>query len=278
MIRIGISSWGDLPGFYPSGVKSGDRLAWYARYYSLVEVNTSYYAVLPIRNYARWASATPEGFVFDVKALSELSSSRSLPDAATFASFRASYQPLRDAGKMGVVLFQFSPRFTNSPRSRDHLSLVADGMRGETAVVEFRHDSWLTPEAAPETLSLLESLGLGYAIADEPQIPHETVPPLVAVTVRQIAYIRLHGRNTAGWRRGRAERYDYDYSSAELEAWSNTANDLADKAAEVHVLFNNNAKGAGTRNALALADLLGVAPPHPPTLPPAQTRLFPNDG
>jgi uncharacterized protein YecE (DUF72 family) len=274
MIRIGISSWGDLPGFYPSGVKSGDRLAWYARFFSLVEVNTSYYAILPARNYGRWADATPTDFLFDVKAFSELSSSRMLPAAATFAAFRASYHPLREAGKMGAVLFQFSPSFTNTPRSLDHLARIAAAMAGETAVVEFRHGSWLPPEAEAETLALLEELDLAYAIADEPQIPPDTVPPLVAVTNPRLAYVRLHGRNAVGWRRGRGERYDYDYAPHEVEEWSTIANGLADRAAEVHVLFNNNAKGAGTRNALSMAERLGLSLSDTPELPAAQARLF----
>lgn len=278
VIRIGISSWGDLPGFYPSAVKSGDRLAWYARFFSLVEVNTSYYAVLPTRNYERWADTTPADFLFDVKAFSELSSSRLMPEAAAFTAFRASYQPLRDAGKMGAVLFQFSPSFTNSQRSRDHLARIAAEMEGETSVVEFRHASWLGPETAEGTLALLTNLGLAYAVADEPQIPPDTVPPLAEVTDPDLAYVRLHGRNAAGWRRGRGERYDYDYSPAEIDEWAATVKDLGHEARAVHVLFNNNAKGAGTRNAIALAGLLGQSRTGQPALPPIQAQLFEHPG
>lgn len=273
-LRVGISSWGDLPGFYPSGIKNGDRLGWYARFFTLVEVNTSYYAVIPTRNYDRWAEATPDGFLFDVKAFSELSSSRMMPDEMAFTAFRASYAPLREAGKLGAVLFQFSPGFTNSPRSRDHLARIAAEMRGETAVIEFRHSSWLSPETADGTLTLLAELGLAYAIADEPQIPPCTAPPLPAVTNPDLAYVRLHGRNAAGWYRGRGERYDYDYSAVEISEWAAAVTDLAREARQVHVLFNNNAKGAGTRNALALGNILGARATDRPALPPTQALLF----
>ncbi|MGH2614601.1 MAG: DUF72 domain-containing protein [Thermomicrobiales bacterium] len=273
-IRIGISSWGSLPGFYPAGIKSADKLPWYARFFTLVEVNTSYYAVIPTRNYDRWAEATPDGFLFDVKAFSELSSARMMPDPSTFAAFRDSAQPLRDAGKMGAVLFQFSPSFTNTPRSREHLARIAAEMSGEIAVIEFRNYSWLSPETADETLDLLKKLGLAYAIADEPQIPRDTVPPLVAVTNPNLAYIRLHGRNAAGWYGGRGDRYDYDYSAEEIAEWAATAKRLARDATEVHVLFNNNARGDGTRNAITLGELLGVSPAETPELPPAQPPLF----
>jgi uncharacterized protein YecE (DUF72 family) len=279
-IRIGISSWGSLPGFYPSGIKAADKLRWFARFFSVVEVNVSFYRLVPPQTYGTWAEITPEEFIFDVKAFSELTHFRELPPDQTFAAFRDSYAPLRDLGRLGGVLFQFPPRFANTPESRAYLRRVATHMHGDLAIVEFRNHTWLTPDRAEQTFALLEDLELVYAVADEPQIPNDTVPPLPAVTDPALAYVRLHGRNTAAWYRGGSggTRYDYDYSSTELEEWAATTRDLANQAREVHVLFNNNAKGAGTRNAMALGALLGIAPENPPELPAAQARLFEGDG
>ena len=274
-IRIGISSWGSLPGFYPAGIKPGDKLAWYARFFSIVEVNVSFYRIVPPRTYDQWLAATPDDFLFDVKAFGELTHFREPPPAATFAAFRDSYAPLRAAGRLGGILFQFPPRFANRPESRDYLRRVAAEMAGDLAIVEFRNHSWLAPDSAPATFALLTELGLAYAIADEPQIPNETVPPLPAVTNPELAYLRLHGRNAASWFRGSGgARYDYDYSDAELDAWAAEVVALSREARHVHVMFNNNARGAGTRNALHLARLLGLGPPDAPELPLAQPRLF----
>ncbi|MBA3451288.1 MAG: DUF72 domain-containing protein [Chloroflexia bacterium] len=275
-IRIGISSWGSLPGFYPSGVKPADKLPWFARYFSVVEVNVSFYRLVAPHTYAHWAEITPSNFVFDVKAFGELTHFRDPPPGATFAAFRDSYQPLRDDGRLGGVLHQFPPRFANTLTSQEHLRRVAEQMHGDPTVIEFRNHTWLAPDQAEATFALLKELGLGYAIADEPQIPNDTVPPLLAVTNPALAYIRLHGRNADAWYRGGSggTRYDYDYSATELEEWAAVATDLAAQARDVHVLFNNNAQGAGTRNALALGELLGIAPLDPPELPPAQPPLF----
>ena len=60
-IRIGISSWGGLPGFYPSSVKSAEKLAWFARFFSVVEVNVSFYRIVPPHTYVNWAELTPAG-------------------------------------------------------------------------------------------------------------------------------------------------------------------------------------------------------------------------
>ncbi len=280
-IRIGISSWGSLPGFYPSGIKAADKLRWFARFFSVVEVNVSFYRLVPPHTYETWADITPDEFVFDVKAFSELTHFRGPPPPdETFVAFRETYQSLRELGRLGGVLFQFPPRLANTPESRAHLRRIATLMRGDLAIVEFRNHTWLAPDRAEQTFALLEELELVYAVADEPQIPNDTVPPLPAVTNPALAYVRLHGRNAATWYRGGSggTRYDYDYSSSELQEWAATIRDLARQAREVHVLFNNNAKGAGTHNAIALGSLLGVAPENPPELPAEQPRLFEGDG
>ncbi len=279
-IRIGISSWGSLPGFYPSGIKAADKLRWFARFFSVVEVNVSFYRLVPPRTYETWADITPAEFIFDVKAFSELSHFRDPPPDETFAVFRETYAPLRNWERLGGVLFQFPPRFADTPAARAYLGRISALMQGDLAIVEFRNHSWLTPDRAEATLSLLNDLGLVYAVADEPQIPNDTVPPLPAVTNPALAYVRLHGRNDAAWYRGGSggARYDYDYSPSELEEWASTIRDLALQAREVHVLFNNNAKGAGTHNAMALGSLLGIAPNNSPELPAEQTRLFEGDG
>jgi uncharacterized protein YecE (DUF72 family) len=274
-IRIGTSSWGSLPGFYRAGIKAGDKLRWYARFFDVVEVNVSYYRLVPPRTYDQWLDTTPDEQVFDVKAFGELTHFRESPPDETFDAFRNSYAPLRERHRLGGVLFQFPPRFTNSPANQAYLHRVSAAMAGDQTIVEFRNSTWLTPEAAGATFALLTELGLAYAIADEPQIPNDTVPPLPAVTNPALAYVRLHGRNAAAWYRGRGgNRYDYDYSEQELTDWAATIADLATEARQVHVLFNNNARGAGTRNAIALGRMLGIAPRQSAELPPTQPPLF----
>ncbi len=274
-VRIGISSWGSLPGFYPPRIKSGDKLAWYGRSFDLVEVNVSFYRVVPPHTYVQWIDTTPDGFQFDVKAFQELTHFSDPPPDETFDAFRRSYEPLREFDRLGCVLFQFPPRFTNSPASRAHLERVATEMAGDLCTVEFRNYTWLTPENAEGTFQLLRQLGLVYAVADEPQFPQDTVPPLVAVTNPHLAYLRLHGRNADTWYRDNGQwRYDYDYPEPELEAWKRTVMGLVEQVERVHVLFNNNARGAGTKNALALAEMLGIKRDVEPVEVVTQPRLM----
>ncbi len=71
-IRVGTASWTDHEPFYPAeyaraGMKS-QRISYYARYFSLVEVDSTFYTLQPARNFQLWADRTPDGFIFDVKA------------------------------------------------------------------------------------------------------------------------------------------------------------------------------------------------------------------
>lgn len=272
-VRVGISSWNSLPGFYPARTRADDKLPWYARHFPIVEVNTSYYRPVPVSTYEKWISLTPDGFLFDVKAFRDLTHGETIPPDSTFAAFRDSLEPLRVANRFGCALFQFPPSFGNTQANRDFLRRVAAQMVPDRVAVEFRNGTWLDDENAPDTLALLSELGLAYAIADEPQLSRGTVQPLVATTSAQLAYLRLHGRNTRGWQ-GHSGRYDYDYSTDELVGFAETVEQLATSAKQVHVMFNNNEQGAGTRNALVLVGMLRGEPPDMGDLPPVQATLF----
>lgn len=272
-VRVGISSWNSLPGFYPARIRADDKLPWYARHFPIVEVNTSYYRPVPASTYEKWVALTPAGFLFDVKAFRDLTHGETLPLDATFAQFRDSMAPLRAANRFGCALYQFPPSFGNTQANRDFLHRVAEHMATIPVAVEFRNGTWLDAENAPATLALLSDLGLAYAIADEPQLSRGTVQPLVATTSPHLAYLRLHGRNAKGWL-GHSGRYDYDYSTEELVGFAEIVEQLAGSATQVHVMFNNNEKGAGTHNALVLIGMLRGEAPQTADLPPVQASLF----
>src|SRR4051794_15595437 len=83
-IFVGTSSWAD-PGFlaewYPPGLARDELLPWYAERFEAVEVNTTFYALPRPETTARWAAATPPGFVFDVKLHRLLSRHAAPPDS-----------------------------------------------------------------------------------------------------------------------------------------------------------------------------------------------------
>src|SRR5437763_3423003 len=69
-IFVGTASWSD-PGFvefwYPKKMRPADRLGWYSQYFTMVEVNSTFYSVPDPMLVRRWCDATPPNFVFNVK-------------------------------------------------------------------------------------------------------------------------------------------------------------------------------------------------------------------
>lgn len=275
LIRVGTAAWADHEDFYPPGVRGTERIAYYARYFSVVEVNASYYALLPQRNYAIWAEKTPDDFVFNVKALGQLTGHVRDEPATTeaFDAFRASYEPLREAGKLGAVLFQFPPWFDNNDQNRQQIAWCAEMMADDPLLVEFRNKTWLTDDSKDETLDLLRSLRLSYVTVDAPQVGTGTAPLVPAVTRPELAYLRMHGRNEETWyKRAKTtgERFNYHYNDEELEELAKIARQLAERALEVHVVFNNNMANYAVDNARSMMNLLGLQSPDEP---PQQGKL-----
>jgi uncharacterized protein YecE (DUF72 family) len=65
--HIGTDSWShkDWEGaFYPEGTKQVDYLVEYARHYSTVEVDSTFYRIPSEKVVTAWREKTPEGFVF----------------------------------------------------------------------------------------------------------------------------------------------------------------------------------------------------------------------
>jgi uncharacterized protein YecE (DUF72 family) len=246
------------------------RISYYARYFSLVEVDSTFYTLQPARNFQLWADRTPDGFIFDVKAFGELtwhhrdeSGAPITPSAETFQKFDAMLQPLRDANKLGAVLFQFPSWFRASEDNEEYLTGLPEMLPDLTLAVEFRHRSWLEGAQLERTRDLLTETGLAFCMVDEPQIGSGSAPPIVMMTNDHFAMARFHGRNAHTWYgkglKSSRDRFDYRYIREELAPWAERVERMASElsGSEVHVVMNNNARNYAIVNALEFQDLLG---------------------
>ena len=289
-ILIGACSWTDHAPFYPSSYDSArlrsQRISYYAQFFPIVEVDSTFYNMQPERNFRLWAERTPERFLFNVKAYGELTwhhrdeQKRAVtPSAETFERFAAMVEPLRAAGKLGALHFQFPPWFTYGPEQVAYLATVREFLPADRLAVEFRHRSWLEPGHRDSTFAALRDSAEAYVMVDEPQLGSGSVPPVVAVTDPALAVVRFHGRNRRTWyvrdAVSSADRFDYLYTPAELAEWVPRVHEVAQEAAQVHLLTNNNRSNYAIVNAFDLAELLQVplpAPPPPPVLETMEQR------
>ena len=276
-VRIGTCSWADQSltnHWYSKGVASGERLPYYAERFDTVEVDSTYYR-LPVEEMVeRWAERTPDGFVMHVKAYGLMTrhpvKAQTLPPdlrdeapvdergrvdrpsrelrAEVFERFHAALEPLRSARKLGGILLQFPSYIVRKPASLEYLEWAQEQLRGDEALVEFRHVSWLEEDNRAETLRFLEERGMAHVVTDSPRIEGaKNMVPTVSAITNETAYVRLHGRNASTWnKRGgsAAERFDYLYSEEELAEWVEPLRELAEQAEQAFVLLNNNGRSA----------------------------------
>ena len=274
-IRIGTCSWADeslSKHWYPRGVSPAERLAYYAERFDTVEVDSTYYRLPERETVAKWAQRTPEGFVMHVKAFGLMTrhpvKAETIPEGLreempiddrgridrpprelrgeVFKLFRAALEPLREAGKLGGILFQLPSYVVRKERSIEYLEWAQEQLAGDEMLVEFRHVSWLDDDGRAETLAWLEGRGMTHVIVDAPRIEgaKNLVPTVLALTT-PTAYVRMHGRNASTWnKRGgsAAERFDYLYGEDELAEWTEPLRELAADADAAYVFFNNNAR------------------------------------
>lgn len=283
MIRIGLTGWGDHEALYPPGTGAPDKLRLYGKTFPVVEVDSSFYAIQPERNFAKWAQETPAHFGFIVKAYQGMTGhqrGRTVPESADamFEAFLASIRPLREAGKLKAVLFQYPPWFDCTRPHVDELRRAKERMGNIPLALEFRHQSWFGEDMRERTLSFMEREGWAHSICDEPQAGPGSVPIVDVPTHPELTVVRFHGRNAEGWHSSgepnwRDIRYLYRYSAEELDEWSERLRRLLEKTKEICVLFNNNSGGDAAGNALELADMLGLGYPELPKTP-RQLELF----
>jgi uncharacterized protein YecE (DUF72 family) len=272
-IRVGTCSWADealSKHYYPPGTPAGERLTVYAREFDTVEVDSTYYRLPVDTMVERWAARTPEGFVMHVKAFGVMTRHpvklEQLPpdlrdDAPVdergrvdrpsrefrgevFRRFLDALTPLRAAGKLGGILFQFPSYVVPKESSFDYLRWAREQVGDDEMLVEFRHAAWYDDEHRADTLAFLESLGASHVVVDAPRIvgAKDLAPTVLALTSPTL-YVRFHGRNAATWRRrggSAADRFDYLYPEEELREAAAPLRELAGETEQAFALFNTN--------------------------------------
>lgn len=199
MINIGLTGWGDHQDLYVNKWAGHNKLQIYGAHFPIVEVDSSFYAIQPAKNYVKWAEETPEGFGFIIKAYQGMTGHlRDEPKFDNmdrmFDAFRESIQSVMDAKKLKMVLFQYPPWFDCTKDNVDALRYAKQKMTGLPVALEFRHQSWFTPEMQDRTLTFMEQEGWIHSICDEPQAGAGSIPTVLHPTNSQITLVRFHGQ------------------------------------------------------------------------------------
>jgi len=200
-VRIGTSGWSYPSGkgrwnglFYPAtrskraGTERFDELRFYAAHFDTVEVNSTFYGQPRAEVTAGWATRTRADFKFSLKLYQKFTHPRMFRKAALRSApgssgtlldllaqvtqrdiddYRAGIDPFASAGKLGTLLAQFPPSFTNFGATRDYLAQLHRTFGDYRIAVELRHRSW--SDAFGETPATLNAFNAAWVQIDEPK-------------------------------------------------------------------------------------------------------------
>ena len=95
---------------------------------------------------------------------------------ALWNEFRNTLLPLKQANKLGTVLFQFPPWFLANSANLAHIEQCVERMDGFTLAVEFRNETWFYERTRERTFAFERKHGIAHVVVDEPQGFKSSIP------------------------------------------------------------------------------------------------------
>jgi uncharacterized protein YecE (DUF72 family) len=247
---LGTQGWSykDWVGpFYRPGTSSTEYLAQYARRFSAVELDTTFYGTPPEGRVDKWRDSTPDSFQFTAKVPKSITHDRHLE-----GSFEEMSEFLTVIGrlgpKLGPILIQLPPDFSidERPALIEFLEQLPSDCR---FAAEFRHRSWLVDE----TFELLEKHNVAWTCIDLSFMPRQ-----VAVT-SDFMYVRWLGD------RSQIEHVDSVQIDRQhdLDVWAEQLEQEARRVERIYGFVNNHYSGHSPADVRYLRRRLGMPGPVP---------------
>lgn len=219
--------------FYPGDLSSSSWLSFYAKHFSTVEVNATFYRTPGKKTFERWFRQTPADFLFTLKMPRTITHLKQLKQVSSRVKrFYAQTKPL--GRKRACFLTQLPPRFQRNENTMNKLKTylkVLDGRKNN--VIEFRHQSWWSPEV----YDLLDEHHTTFCSVAGQSMPDQVV------LQGKLGYVRFHGNN-----------YQTNYHLSTLKAYAKKIAQGSSK--KVFAYFNNDANAYAPKNAQQLQEVL----------------------
>jgi len=245
-IRVGVGGWSFDPWdetFYPVGLSKAKQLNHMSRTLTAVEVNATYYSSFKPDTFAKWRDATPEGFVFSLKAhrFSTVRKTKEDMQKSTGMFLDQGITQLKD--KLGPINWQFpATRKFDAEYFGTFLSVLPkekDGLKLRHAL-EVRGSGFDDPKF--HDLLTKHGATVVYAEDDEfPKLRHEGASFAVARLMQSQA------------------NEPNGYAKKEIDRFAKLATVWAAKQ-DAFVFFISGAKERNPAAAVALQAKLGIAP------------------
>ena len=220
--------------YYPEGLPKSKWLQFYAREFSTVELNNSFYRLPSEKAFTTWREFSPDNFIFAVKVSRFITHIKRLENLGSAVENFLSRACLLQA-KLGPLLYQLPP---NMKRNDEMLENFLSSLPQEYQhVFEFRHESWIDDSV----FQILQNYNMGLCVFDMPDFSC----PLIATS--DFAYIRFHGSESL---------YSSCYSDEELFQWAERIAFLGRNIKAIYIYFNNDVEAFAVQNAMTLINYL----------------------
>jgi uncharacterized protein YecE (DUF72 family) len=209
--------------FYPEKLSDKQMLAFYARHFSTVEINYSFYRMPTESSLQKWAAEVPAGFRFAMKANQRISHIQRLRNCeSVLKRFLEVASVLIEGDHLGPILVQLPPSFKfDAPLLEDFLAMRPPAF---SFAFEVRHASWYTEE----TYDVLRRHQTALCLSET-----DKLEPPVLVTA-PFAYVRL-----------RLE----EYSKKQLGAWRARFDEWKAQGLDVYAYCKHEDAGKGAKYA-----------------------------
>lgn len=222
--------------FYPPKLPQRRWLEYYQEQFRTVEINATFYRLMPESTMRSWESRATPGFHFAVKGWQTVTHYRRLHNVESVVAQVVARAELLGP-HLGPILWQLPPGLhADVPLLREFLALLPSEL---SFAFEFRHDSWF----ADAVYAALEERGCGLCLYD--MAGRQTPIQATSATV----YLRFHGPE-----RG----YSGGYSDDELGVWAERVNAFRTEGRDVWAYFNNDVGGHAPRDAARFLSIAQV--------------------
>lgn len=243
-IFIGTSGWKYKhwgKRFYPKDTKE-DNLVYYSKYFSTVEINSSFYHVPSQETFKLWNKKTSKEFIFSIKLNRYITHvKRLILDVESKRILKMFIKnSLKLQRKLGVILVQLPPSSKlNFERLREFIKFIKSDLKISTIkfAIEFRNESWFVENV----FKLLKENNVALVISSSPDFPSKKV------FTSDFVYLRFHGAK---------KLFSSRYLDQELLQWSREIKKFPKYIRKVFIYFNNDYSAYAIDNALYLKKLM----------------------
>ena len=244
MIRVGIGGWSYEPWretFYPKEVSAAKELEYASSKVTAIEINATFYRTQSAASFKKWAAATPEDFIFSVKAPRAAVQRKDLREAAQSIEWFFNSGVGELGSKLGPIFWQMAPyKKYEDAEIRAYFDLLPTkiGKLKLRHAIEVRHASFTDPAF----MSLARERNIAVVTVESEK------HPLIVEPTADFTYARLE-LTQADEPTG--------YPKPALKRWLKTARNW-EKSGDVFLYFISGAKERNPAAARAMLDLLAT--------------------